>query len=91
MVEVCNPEFRRSYLLKGKIMKNVRVKVRKTHYSGLWDYGIYEGNKRLMANLLRHNGYGSWELKGIAIRNAKAMAKQIGIKYDPEIVKQYKC
>lgn len=72
-------------------MKNVRVKVRKAHYSGLWDYGIYEGNKRLMANLYRFNGYSSWIQKAAAIRNAKAMAKRIGIKYDPKIIKQYGC
>ena len=63
----------------------VRVKVRAS-CSGYWfDFGIYEGRKHLM--LINR----SWRTEKAAIRNAKAMAKRIGIKYDPEIIKQHGC
>jgi len=67
-------------------MKNVRVKVTES-CSGYWfDIGIYEGRKHLM-----NNPHISWRTEAAAIRNAKAMAKRIGIKYDPEIIKQHGC
>lgn len=67
-------------------MKNVRVKVREGCAGIWWDIGIYEGRKKLFENTML-----SWERKYAAIRNAKTMAKRIGIKYDPEIIKQHGC
>ncbi len=76
-------------------MKNVRVKIREFTCTGECDYGIYEGKKCLMDNALHHSGsWGltrQWKRKSYAIKAAKAMAKRIGIKYDPEIVKQHGC
>ena len=70
-------------------MKNVRVKVIRGCGGYWWDYAICEGNKILM------KAYGSrqkyWRSCEAAIRNAKSMAKRIGIKYDPEIIKQHGC
>ena len=66
-------------------MENVRVKVRHS-CSGQWfDFCIYEGRRTLMQN------WKSWRTPEAAARNAKAMAKRIGIKYDPEIIKQHGC
>ena len=66
-------------------MKNVRVKVRES-CNGIWfDFCIYKGGKWLA------DFSDTWVQKKAAIRNAKAMAKRIGIKYDPEIVKQHGC
>lgn len=67
-------------------MKNVRVRVRESCSGNRWDYAIWVGNKR--TSLQYPNWYYS---KGAAIRRAKAMAKRIGIKYDPEIIKQHGC
>lgn len=75
-------------------MKNVRVKVAKHCIGESWRYGIYEGRKLLMWNSShRSGGYAEeyWWTKSVAIRNAKAMAKRIGIKYDPEIIRQHGC
>jgi len=69
-------------------MKNVQVKVIENCFGEAWWYGIYEGKKQLMK--FNSSPY-SWFTKKAAIRNAKAMAKRIGIKYDPEIVKQKGC
>ncbi len=66
-------------------MKNVRVKV---VYTTCWDdygCGIFDGRKLL----LDHTEV--WQTKKAAIRNAKAMAKRISIKYDPEIIKMHGC
>lgn len=75
-------------------MKNVRVKVAQNCTGESWCLGIYEGKKLLMENTShRSNGYAEtywWKLSA-AIRNAKAMAKRIGIPYDPEIIKQHGC
>ncbi len=65
-------------------MKNVRVKVVENCGGDYWWYSICEGRKQLMIN------YGYYR-KGNAINAAKAMAKRIGIKYDPEIIKQHGC
>ncbi len=66
-------------------MKNVRIKVRENCAGNYWDYAIYDGKTRLFV-------FGGWyEKKGNAIRYAKTMAKRIGIKFDPEIVKQHGC
>ncbi len=67
-------------------MKNLRIRVREHCAGHLWDYQLYEGRKQLL-----HNLWGWYERKGYAIRQAKAMAKRIGIKYDPEIIKQKGC
>ena len=75
-------------------MKNVRVKVAKSCVGESWRYGIYEGKKLLMLNTYhKSNGYNEvywWKLSA-AIRNAKAMAKRIGIPYSDEIIKQHGC
>ena len=68
-------------------MKNIRVKVRINICSGWFDFGIFEGRKKLMVNDVLK----TWFQKNAAIRNAEAMAKRIGIPYDPEIVKQHGC
>jgi hypothetical protein len=66
-------------------MKNVRVKIGLSCYGQSYHVGIFEGKKRLMY------GDPSWKTKAAATRNAKTMAKRIGIKYDPEIIKQHGC
>ena len=74
-------------------MKNIRVKVREFTCTGLYDYGIYEGKRLLMRNALRKTGFRDavWASKVCAIKAAKAMAKRIGIPFDPEIIKQHGC
>lgn len=66
-------------------MKNVRVKVRYYICLREYDYAIYEERKILLF------GSGFWKTENAAIRNAKAMAKRIGIPYDPEIIKMHEC
>lgn len=68
-------------------MKNVRIKVIKYTCSANYGYGIFEGKKQLFY-MYR---YSCWKILATAIRNTKAMAKRIGIKYDPEIIKQHGC
>ncbi len=64
-------------------MENVRIKVEE-HCGGFrWWFGIYIGRKSLLETQI------VYEKKGNAIRYAKAMAKRIGIPFDPEIVKQH--
>lgn len=67
-------------------MKNARVKVRNGCNGKWWDFGVFDGRKMLMVN---ENGL--WQTEKVATRNAKAMAKRIGIKYDIEIIKQHGC
>lgn len=67
-------------------MENVRVKVRESCTSVWFDIVICEGKKVLMDNTTI-----SWRTAKGAIRNAKAMAKRIGIPFDPEIIKQKGC
>ncbi len=71
-------------------MKNVRVKVGENCTGSWWGFGIYEDRKLLLAppDDRYQNKY---NYKTNAIRYAKAMAKRIGIKYDPEIIKQHGC
>ena len=69
----------------------VRVKVWENCYGNCWSFMIFEGRRQLMRNLPTNHGSAYWEHKFAAIRNAKAMAKRIGIKYDPEIIKQHGC
>ena len=72
-------------------MKNVRVKVR--YHTCLaclaeYDVAIFDGKECLFVQ------YGDrkwWKTKPASIRNAKAMAKHIGIPYDSEIVEQKDC
>ena len=66
-------------------MKNVRVKVGLNCYGHGRHIGIFEGRKRLMY------GDKNWKTNKAAIRHAKAMAKRIGIKFDPEIIRQHGC
>jgi len=73
---------------KESNMKNVRVKVRENCDSSWWDFGIFEGGKVL---LMVNSHIKSWHTKKAAIRNAKAMAKRIGIPYSDEIIKQHGC
>jgi hypothetical protein len=71
-------------------MKNVRVKVIKyTCFNG-YTFGICEGKKVLLQHR-KSSGSWLWFTEKAAIRNAKAMAKRIGIPYDPEIIKQHGC
>ena len=69
-------------------MKNVRVRVIENCFGKAWWYGIFEGRKIIMKFYCSPF---AWLYKSAAIRNAKAMAKRIGIKYDPEIVKTHGC
>ena len=69
----------------------VRVKVIEDCSGFSWWFGIYEGKKCLMENVMRKNSSYCWARKSYAIKAAKAMAKRIGIKYDSEIVKQHGC
>ena len=66
-------------------MKNVRVKVVENCTGNYWWFGIFEGKKKIIYFT------GGYERKANAIRYAKAMAKRIGIPYDPEIIKQHGC
>ena len=65
-------------------MKNVRIKVIENCGGIWWWYSICQGRKQIWTG----NGY---ENKSRTKRAAKAMAKRIGIKFDPEIVKQHGC
>jgi len=51
---------------------------------GTYDFGIYEESGKLLMLNFRD----LWPTKSAAVRNAKAMAKRIGLKYDDEIIKQ---
>ena len=68
-------------------MKNVRVKVKHYTCDNDFDFGIYEGRKQIF----QRKSWDCWRTLEGAIRNAKAMAKRIGIKYDPEIIKMHGC
>lgn len=74
--------------LKGKEVKNLRIKIIENCFGSAWWYGIFEGRKIIMKFC---NSPYAWLTESAAIRNAKAMAKRIGIKYDPEIIKQKGC
>ncbi len=69
-------------------MKNIRVKVRRHVCLNEYDYAIYDGKKALFA-IIGDKSW--WKTEEAAVRNAKAMAKRIGAKYDPEIIKQHGC
>ena len=65
-------------------MKNVRVRVVNSCSGDNWWYAVCEGRRELIIA----GGYG---YKSNAIRAAKSMAKRIGIKFDPEIIKKHGC
>ena len=65
-------------------MKNVRVKVVENCPGNFWWYAICDSNRQLLDSHIT-------DYKANAIRGAKSMAKRIGIKYDPEIIKQHGC
>ena len=67
-------------------MKNVRIRVIEGWLGGEFEFGLCKGRKILLVNPIK-----IWRYKYAAIRNAKAMAKRIGIPYDPKIVKQRGC
>ena len=71
-------------------MKNVRVKVRRGCSGIWWGFGIYDGEKLLFVSP-GDTYLNKYRYKTNVIRYAKAMAKRIGIPYDPEIVKQHGC
>lgn len=71
--------------------KNITIKVLKACNGIYWTFNIYEGGKELMRNRPSNHSSRFWEGKAAAICNAKAMAKRIGIKFDPEIIKQHGC
>ena len=64
----------------------MRIRVSENCGGGLWEFGMFDGRKLLLVNPKK-----MYERKHAAIRNAKAMAKRIGIKYDPEIIKEHGC
>ena len=73
-------------------MENVRIRVRESCAGCYWYVGIYDGKKHLAILVSGGSLYGtSYERKGNAIRAAEKLAKRLGIKYDPEIVKQHGC
>ena len=67
-------------------MENLSVRVLEDCMGSYYEFGLCKGKKVLMVNPIK-----IWRYKSIAIRNAKAMAKRIGIPYDPEIIKQHGC
>ena len=70
-------------MLKDEIMKNLRFMVREDCDGSTWSPAIYDGKKNL--------GRLPYTDKKAAIRRAKYLSKRIGIKYDPEIIKQKGC
>lgn len=69
-------------------MKNLRIRLIENCFGDTWWYGIFEGRKIIMRSC--RSPYAWFTEKG-AIRNAKAMAKRIGIPYNPEIIKRHGC
>ncbi len=63
--------------------KKLRLKVRENCHGKDWSVGVYDGNKPL--------GAGPYKNKSSAVRQAKKIADQTGIKYDPEIIKMHGC
>ncbi len=71
-------------------MKKARIKVLSYSCFGGFCIGICEGRKLLMLYQKKGDSW-LWRIEEAAIRNAKAMAKRIGVPYDPEIVKIHGC
>lgn len=67
-------------------MENVRIRVRASCEGTFWDYAIWFGKKNTRLE------YGGWyRREATAVKAAKAMAKRLGIKYDPKIKKDRGC
>jgi len=66
--------------------KKIEIRVRERCDGYWWDIVLCDGNKVLMGNYIK-----GWERKYAAIRNAKALAKQIGIPYSDKILKVHGC
>ena len=66
-------------------MKNVRVRVVESCGGVIWWPAICKGKRRIFE---QNRVY---DYKYNAQRAAKSIAKQIGIKYDPEILKLHDC
>ncbi len=64
---------------------NLQVRVRESCAGNYWQYGINEGRK--------WHTQSSWlfRKKALVQQKAKALAKCLGIKYNPEIIKQHGC
>jgi len=79
-----------NYKIERKKMakKNVRVKVRYHTCLKEYDFAIYAGRNCIMCCYGNSNW---WKTKEGANRNAKKMAKLIGIPYDPKIIKLHGC
>lgn len=66
--------------------KNLTIRVREGCNGYWWDIVLCDGEKILMGN----SGM-SWERKFAAIRNAKTLAKRIGVPYSDKIRKVHGC
>jgi len=66
--------------------KNITIRVRES-CGGYWfDIVLCEDNKPLMLTYAKF-----WKTEKAAIRNAKALAERIGIKYSDEVYKTHGC
>lgn len=66
--------------------KNLVIRVRESCSGDWWDVVLCNGKKILMVNYCK-----VWERKYAAVRNAKALAKRIGIPYSDKIYKAHGC
>ncbi len=66
--------------------KNLTIRVREGCDGTWWDVVLCDDKEKLMANDCK-----TWERKYAAIRNAKALAKRIGIPYSDKICKMHGC
>ena len=71
----------------------IRIKVTESCTGRFWRISIYDDKKEIMSSsdVTGLPLFGIWERKHAAIRNAKAMAKRLTIKYDSEIIRQKGC
>lgn len=70
--------------------KNLRIRVVENCFGNMWLPKVYLGKKSIFIPASRWN-YGWYERKGNAIRAAERISKQIGIKYDPKMIKLHGC
>lgn len=68
-------------------MANIRIKVRESCYGDWFDMALCDGKELLLCSIVKKY----WKTKSAATRNAKALAKRIGIKYSDEIHKMHGC
>jgi hypothetical protein len=68
-------------------MAKARVRVRHEICWNYYDFGIYDGRAELF-ELVR---FKKWRTLEAATRNAKTMAKRIGIPFEPEIINKHGC